>query len=788
MKQLHGFYRGIIVQNNDPQKLGRVKVFVPHIHLVALDIDEEDYDKEFYFGEFGTNYQKKDENLVDLSKYIEKIKFKLPWAEVSLPITGGGGSSFNSAANRATVSDSPSFANQVAEEDGSTGAPAGAEVKANPPSDRFSSSSDNPNALGAAYSTQSFYNAPKGMFGVPQVNTKVWLFFLEGNPNTPVVFGYSPSASTYSQIYDDTNYPSGYENNAPTKEEDPENLKRRSMTAINQKGGSISFNGTDNEESLSIAHDSGSYNEFNNSGQQSLVMGQKSALVKGPSYTTVDDRYALNCGDEGEISIQKDLKITIGSANYAAAQRWKDTAANIHAVKSLPETQCSGSDTFFSSPLAKKGAENGPCPACSQGRKYPTLTGGNGDDKNQQKINGGQTSFKDSVKNNFSSFFGQKNTLEIEDEKDQQYPKKEKCPVCNGSGKSPSTMGGKFPKEQRKEEIGNLYLNSAQDFFEAENDLGDGGSLILNITKDLFLSVGCASNDFDSVRVNNKGSSHDIGLKLDGEQGIYPCPVVGSVVEKVHVDKFPGGGVTIDAQNGINFLGGSGGIDFSSTGVMSLYGTIAEVSGEQVNISSKSGMNIATSDVLSINANNVSIQSANQVFVKPNLAVDGNIVCRGGTMVQGELFVQHITAPLSFQETEYQSELYGTAQPNAPKVTSFIKVGQRFMANISGLGNAVITILSTPVPTYSTDSGEIADDGCIYVYPHNHLFRNVPLSLTTTYEAMRSSAAGIDGGAPIASKKAENGLTCPEVKGTTNEANVGLDKQLGTKKFTPLSV
>jgi hypothetical protein len=802
MKNLQGFYRGIIVQNNDPQKLGRVKVFIPHIHMAMLDIEKDDYDKEFYFGEFGTNYQKKDNNLVDLTKYIEKSKLKLPWAEVSLPITGGGYSSFNSGSNRATISDSPNFANQIADEDGSTGAPDGAEVKANPPTDRFSSSSDNPNPMGSAYTTQSFYNAPKGMFGVPQVNTKVWLFFLDANPNTPVVFGYSPSASTYNQIYDDTNYPSGYENNDPTKDANPENVKRRNMMAINQKGGSISFNGTDNEESLSIAHDGGSYTQFTNSGRQSLSMVQSSELVKGPSYTTIDDRHSFHCGDESDVSVQGDIKIQVGSANYAAAQRWKDAALNIHAVKSLPEIQHSGGDSLYSSPLAKKGADNGPCPACSQGKSRKTLTGGNGDEKNSKKIDEGQTSFLDSLKSNFLSFLGQKSKLEIEDAKEEQFPKTKDCKVCGGSGKSPSSMGGNFPKETRKEEIGNLYLNSAQEFFEAENELGNGGSITMNVTKDVFLSIGCASNDLDSIRVNPQGSAHDIGIKLDGGKGLYPSQVVGSVVEKVHVDKFPGGQFTIDAQNGINLLGGSGGIDFSSTGSMSIHGTIAEITGEQVNISSKSGMNIATEDVLSIKSPNIAIQADNQVFVKPNLAVEGNIVCSGGIMSQGELFVQHITAPMSLQETEFQSELYGRAYGEKPMIMGFIRLNEAIDCKIkvSGLGltaggtpvtgedlDCTVTINAT-VPIYTTDSGQKAEDGSIYVYPHQHLFRNLPLTLTTTYEAMRASASGIDGGSPIASKKIENGLTCPEVKGTTKDSTVGLQNQLGSKKFTPLEV
>ena len=286
--------------------------------------------------------------------------------------------------------------------------------------------------------------------------------------------------------------------------------------------------------------------------------------------------------------------------------------------------------------------------------------------------------------------------------------------------------------------------------------------------------------------MNNTGAAHDIGLKLDGEKGVYPSQVPSAVVEKVHVDKFPGGQFTVDAQNGINLLGGSGGIDFSSTGVMSLYGTIAEISGEQVNLSSKSGMNIATSDVLSLKSPNIAIQAENQVFVKPNLSVDGNIVCRGGAMIQGELFVQHITAPLSFQETEYQSEQYGTSYPNEARVVSYLKIGQRMLVNITGLGNAIMTILPFPVPNYSTDNGQIADPGCTFVYPHNHMFRNIPLSLSKTYEDLRASASGIDGGVPIESKKAENGLTCPEVKVVTPEKTVGLDNQLKAQKFTPI--
>jgi hypothetical protein len=787
-KNLTGFYRGIIVQNNDPDKLGRVRVFVPHLHMSLLDIEEQDYDSEFYFGEFGTNYQPQGKKLVDLTKYVEKIKLKLPWAEISLPITGGGFSSFNSSTTKATTSDSGIYSNQIAKDNASTGSPMGADLKENPPKDAFSMHSDNPNALGSSYNAQSYYNAPKGMFGIPQVNTKVWLFFLDGNPNTPVVFGYSPSSSTYDQIYDETNYPNGYENNDLKNTQNPENEKRRQLTALNYKGGSLSFNGTDNDEAVSLCHDSGSHTEFNNSGKKDLIIGQDSKLVKGAQYTTIEDTSSIHCADDSDIKVIGDIKIQAGNANYAAAEKWKKTASKIHAVKSLHETQNSSGDSFFSSPLSKKSGTNPPCPACSQGRKLKTLLGGNGDKKNKSLIESGQISFTDNLIQSFLSFLGVKTKLKIEDAKEDSYPKKSECKVCKGSGKSPSTMGGNFPKEKRKDDTGKMYLDSAKDFYESENALGNGGNIMINVTKDFFMSVGCASNDFDSIRINKEGAAHDLGIKLDGEKGLYPSQVTQSTVERVHVDKFPGGQFTIDAQNGINIKGGSGGVNFDTTGVYSIYGTVTEITGEQVNISSKSGLNIATSEVLSLKAPTVAIESANQTYIKNNLGVDGNVTCRGGAMVQGELFVQHITAPLSFQETEQQSELYGTSYPYAQKVVSYIKIGQRMMVNISGIGNAIMTILPMSVPTYSTDFGQIADDGCTFVYPHSHLFRNLPLTLGTTYEQVRGNASGIDGNALKEASKIENGLTCSEIKGTTKEKGVGLQNQLGAKKFTPIDV
>jgi hypothetical protein len=169
---------------------------------------------------------------------------------------------------------------------------------------------------------------------------------------------------------------------------------------------------------------------------------------------------------------------------------------------------------------------------------------------------------------------------------------------------------------------------------------------------------------------------------------------------------------------------------------------------------------------------------------------------------------------MSFQETEYQAELYGRAYAEKPMIMGFIKNSQEIKCTMQGTlqiagvgiiantvdgpapvtgqasinGLAFTITLTELVPIVTTDSGQKAEDGSIYVYPHSHVFRNLPLTLTPTYEGMRGSASGIDGGSPMEASKISNGLTCPEVKGTTKEGNTGLNNQLKAKEFTPIEV
>ena len=85
MKEYNGMYLGIVVQNNDPEYRGRVKVYVPHIQAnVYENWFSEIQDKNFNF--LGTNIQS------DLEKILPELKTVLPWATNSMPLVGTVGS------------------------------------------------------------------------------------------------------------------------------------------------------------------------------------------------------------------------------------------------------------------------------------------------------------------------------------------------------------------------------------------------------------------------------------------------------------------------------------------------------------------------------------------------------------------------------------------------------------------------------------------------------------------------------------------------------------------------
>lgn len=232
------FYRGIVVKNNDPLKLNRVKVYIPELTNQPYDEWFEKYDI-FNLKSPGINSNPKTESEKKTNgdwedtELFDEICNLIPWAEPCYPLMGESNNFRYSSDGISTISDgnytegfrtndktpptyvgdpggsfSPAFIHEIYEKCMSDAF--------NEPHDNFSSKC-NPYAY--AYRPSKHVNKSKGVFGIPEVGSKVWVFHYTGDLQFPVYFGVTQDYRSLTLINNIDNenkisstYPSNFEN------------------------------------------------------------------------------------------------------------------------------------------------------------------------------------------------------------------------------------------------------------------------------------------------------------------------------------------------------------------------------------------------------------------------------------------------------------------------------------------------------------------------------------------------------------------------------------------------
>lgn len=760
-------YKGIVIQNDDPLQSGRVKVFVPDIHFSLLGLEKEQQINDLYFGFFGKNINESaGPQKVDLTDYIEELKEKLPWANVLQPIVGETGyPKYNSSTKESSVSDNndPDATSLSESSTQKEGPQALYKEDKNIWGDPSYGGGERVDGNAGTYDTQKPFNLPKGTFTVPSVNTQVWVEFIDGNPFSPIVIGSAPSTSEWQAYASPSTYPGTYENSSDlsfrNQNGEIDDKIPRQETVENSTAFTVRTNNTKGKTTRSEIHHSGTSKYYDEVGNESeYKVGDTRKTVGGSDYE--DYRQTRNKHVRGsETSIVKgNSRVVIGSGNVEAAKEQKRLLGNIHQYKSLFETQRTNAESPFNSPLQTKGGDNKSCPACSSGRKALTL---NDDiiEKLQQfppllyevlnPVFGVVGEIFNIINFIFESILSliPTNLLKFLPAKLTQFPKTNECTVCGGTGISPGSEGGDFPVESRKQEIPNLYKEYAGDIAKAEEQLGDGGNHIVEVTKNMVISVGTVPNDFTSVRVDKKGKTKTADVRV-GTEGTYQAEQESPIVEKVHVDNLAGGTLTLLGNNMINLIAGAGGVKFRTLGRVDFGGTMSNLTGEQVNIASENEVNIHGGSRLSLEGKILSLKSGGgKVLVDGNLAVNGNANVKGGLNVEGELFVNHITSLQEMSLTEMS--LMGRGQSAyVRKIIGYVDVG--FSIDLpQGLGSVGVSLAELPVYTVGS-MGSQPDPESIIVYPHDHWYKHVPMKLVGKSEDLRAASSRVDSIAPVA--------------------------------------
>lgn len=196
-------YRGIIIQNNDPDNLGRVKVFVPHISMTLYKDWNDTLSKDKFFKSPGQNL-----NSHLTADIIKRLKESLPWTEVIQPIFGPSGSGYYHSETDYASIDGGAWTESEISEGKEVGiqtmnmhskVSAGDNNPLNPSKTTYGVEGENDplkskgsnskivNSLPAMTSPRG--NQPNGFISIPDVGNHVWVIFENENPNMPLVIG-----------------------------------------------------------------------------------------------------------------------------------------------------------------------------------------------------------------------------------------------------------------------------------------------------------------------------------------------------------------------------------------------------------------------------------------------------------------------------------------------------------------------------------------------------------------------------------------------------------------------
>lgn len=249
----NGFYVGLVIQNDDPEHAGRVKILVPNVNATLNEwhITDTPIDILFNFTDVDTN--------PELNAVLNRLKIILPWASGALPIFGGSSSN---------IYDSVGNSKRDVERVIPSGVP-----------DKFI-----PN---------DFNDSGMGMFSIPAVGSHVWVFFKDGDPNTPVYFASAHGIHDYAKMNSDV---SGLENG--------DGGLYNHANVLNTAKHTIQMDDTDGNEELNIIQHNGSNISFKNGATNELAVGTKSLHVKdtmdetiGTSKTITVPELDIICGD-----------------------------------------------------------------------------------------------------------------------------------------------------------------------------------------------------------------------------------------------------------------------------------------------------------------------------------------------------------------------------------------------------------------------------------------------------------------------------------------------------------
>lgn len=288
-----------------------------------------------------------------------------------------------------------------------------------------------------------------------------------------------------------------------------------------------------------------------------------------------------------------------------------------------------------------------------------------------------------------------------------------------GAAKSAATEDSIWSANESAQKIDEAILKLQDQLTPIELQMGNGGDEILFTKRNKFETVGAVFNDYPSIRIDEKGRSQPFEM-LVSDTGIYKNHDYVPHLEEVdNSSNFPCGEDSKIIGNRYIRNVGSGGISMKTTGAMELGGSSLKTGFKKINMNASHGIHIGSENGIELQSlKTIVLRTNRQVYVESSLGVKNNVIIGGGLAVEGETYIQHITAPLEVQQTQ-DTILAGKFATDTDRTL--------------WIGECLIGGVYYPVYAKSFDN-------LIVNYPHSHHFNNIPLTLTSANSDVRKLA------------------------------------------------
>lgn len=338
---LFGNYLGIVIQNNDPEKKGRVKIFIPHLVTTPIAQLQTNEDPTILQDRIFRNIDNP-----DLYEILQRLKRVLPWAEPAGPLFGGNASGrfianqgLNTTSSNvawASGSDNFTLSNRPASRYTNTG------VLHDGFENERTTGTFNPFSF--QYVPSDYSSLAAGAFTIPNVGAHIWVFFQNGNYNLPVYWASSYGVSDFKRIYttdkitdftsrtindrrrgqstgdlpedQSVDYPSSAENGSADQGSSslpiPDSYTFRAKHVINTNKHTFELIDTDGREIIKLTHFSGGFLEFNNNTTVAFAPHNDQKLVLGNQFETVRTNKNLLVNENYRVITEGDFYLRVG--------------------------------------------------------------------------------------------------------------------------------------------------------------------------------------------------------------------------------------------------------------------------------------------------------------------------------------------------------------------------------------------------------------------------------------------------------------------------------------------